>query len=158
MRESIGSVATYNIVMIFIVVTFAIVSGTLSYSKAFKVNNNIINAIEKYEGYNESAGELINKKLNGLGYQKRTNINYSNIRGPRSNTPSIQSEGSDLNYNPDYEICIYKFRVNSKEWNGRYFNYGVVTFIYFDFYGLWPSVIRIPVYGVTRDIFEFSQK
>ncbi len=148
MRESIGSVALYNIVMVFIVVTFAIVSGTLSYSKAFKVNNSIINAIEKYEGYNSTAGDEINSKLISLGYQ--TMSSRSSCQ-PRNNTPAMS-----LDYNREYEICIYKYDVPTKEWSGRYHNYGVVTYIYFDFYGLWPSVIRIPVYGVTRDIFEFN--
>ncbi len=45
MREGIGSIALYNIIIVFITITFAILAGTLSYSEAFKANNRIINAI-----------------------------------------------------------------------------------------------------------------
>ena len=51
MREGIGSVFLYNIIIVFIVITFGFLSASLSYMKAFKVNGKIANALEKYEGY-----------------------------------------------------------------------------------------------------------
>ena len=53
MNQSVGSIALYNIVLIFIVIVFAFLAATVSYSKAFRVNSRIIFAIEKYEGYND---------------------------------------------------------------------------------------------------------
>ena len=52
MRQAIGSVPMYNIIIIFIVITFGFLSATLSYMKAFKVNGRIAKALENYEGYN----------------------------------------------------------------------------------------------------------
>ena len=53
MRESIGTVTLLNFVIVFIFVVFAFLMGTFSYYKAYKVNNYMVAAIEKYEGFNE---------------------------------------------------------------------------------------------------------
>jgi len=49
MRESFGSVFLYNIIILFLIITFAFLSGTLSYTKAFKMKNAVISAIEQYD-------------------------------------------------------------------------------------------------------------
>lgn len=150
MRESFGSIALYNIIIVFIVVTFAILAGTMSYSKAFKVNNRIINAIEKYEGYNESAADEIDKQLISIGYQ---------FRGVQRGCPNSRRgvplyNINENKFNEQYEFCIYKDYVKTSEWYGRYVQYGVVSYIYIDF-PLIGDFVRIPVYGKTRKIFEF---
>lgn len=153
MRESIGSVALYNIIIVFIVVTFAILAGTMSYSKAFKVNNRIINAIEKYEGYNDLAATDIDTQLMSIGYQMQ-NRNY-NCPSTRKGVQLYNDNNFGRNYNPNYEFCIYKNGVTTSEWNGRYVEYGVVSYIYIDI-PIIGEFLRIPVYGKTRKIFEFD--
>lgn len=152
MRESIGSVALYNIIIVFIVVTFAVLAGTMSYSKAFKVNNRIINAIEKYEGYNEKSAAEIDEQLLSIGYEINTGTNdCTNVR-----KDVALYNNSERNYNPNYEFCIYKNGVDTSEWKGRYFEYGVISYIYIDIPFL-GDFVRIPVYGKTRKIFEFEK-
>lgn len=152
MRESIGSVTLYNIIIVFIVVTFAVLAGTMSYSKAFKVNNRIINAIEKYEGYNEKSAAVIDEQLLSIGYEINTGTNdCTNVR-----KGVALYNNSERNYNPNYEFCIYKNSVDTSEWKGRYFEYGVISYIYIDFPFL-GDFVRIPVYGKTRKIFEFEK-
>ena len=73
MKEGIGSIFLYNIVIIFIVVVFAILAATLTYYKAFKVNTKIINSIEKFEGYNNLAIADIDNKLLTTGYLPKEN-------------------------------------------------------------------------------------
>lgn len=148
MRESVGSVALYNIIIVFIVVTFAVLAGTMSYSKAFKVNNRIINAIEKYEGYNNDfVSEEIDRMLSSIGYQ----FQNSNFKCSQRNGYTAM-----LDKNPNYEFCVYEMPVDSKEWNGRYFEYGVVSYIYIDLPVI-GDFVRIPVYGVSRKIFKFEE-
>ena len=118
MREGIGSIALYNIIIIFIAVTFSVLAGTMSYSKAFKVNNRIINAIEKYEGYNELAAIEINTKLMDIGYK----LGEGSCNKRRGYSPM-----EDLN--PDYNFCVYQYPEETREWNGRYSTYGVLTYI-----------------------------
>ena len=63
MKESVGYTATLNIVIVFIVIIFAIFAMALSYYKAYKVSNKIIESIEKNEGYNYLAEAEIKTKL-----------------------------------------------------------------------------------------------
>lgn len=147
MRESIGSIALYNIIIVFIVVTFSVLAGTMSYSKAFKVNNRIINAIEKYEGYNENSKNQIEWQLSSLGYQ----VVDGNVRCSNRNGVPAYNKGDYQNY----EYCIYKNNVKTTEWDGRYVQYGIVSYIYVNFPVL-GDFLKIPVYGTSRKIFEFN--
>ena len=146
MREGIGSIALYNIIIIFLAVTFSVLAGTMSYSKAFKVNNRIINAIEKYEGYNELSAEVIDNSLLGIGYR----LSAKNSCPKRQNIDAM----SDLN--PSYEFCIYRFPEETKEWNGRYTTYGVVSYINLDF-PVVGDLFKIPVYGRSKKVFSFDE-
>lgn len=70
MRESIGTVSLLNFVIFFIFLVFAFLAGTMSYYKAFRVNNLMVSAIEKYEGFNQLASDEIDIKIRNLGYEK----------------------------------------------------------------------------------------
>lgn len=144
MREGIGSIALYNIIIVFITITFAILAGTMSYSKAFKANNRIINAIEKYEGYNENSAQSINDYLFSIGYQTDTKNSCTFRRG-------IQPM-DDLN--PDYWFCVYAKSEETKAHNGQYVKFGVVTYIYIDM-PIIGDFLRIPVYGESNRVFCF---
>lgn len=145
MREGIGSIALYNIIIIFIVVTFAILAGTMSYSKAFKSNNRIINIIEKYEGYNGLAAKNIDLFLSSIGYQAE----------PGTKCPKRNGNEPMDTLNPNYKFCVYPYVENTKAYNGRYVTYGVVTYIRMDVLGF---AIRIPVHGKSNRVFCFGKK
>ena len=68
MKESISYSFLLNIVIVFIFVCFAIIMGVLSYYRAFRANEAIIESIEKYEGFNCASQAEIEKKLGGIGY------------------------------------------------------------------------------------------
>lgn len=144
MRESIGSVFLYNIIILFIIVTFAFLSGTLAYVKAFKANSRIVNAIEKYEGYNDLANEEINRILSNLGYIRET---------PRCNPTRGTGELMEQLGNTPFAYCIYHFSPNNTDMQNKDI-YGVVTYMYFDF----PIVGRakIPLYAKTEKVYRFS--
>lgn len=145
MREGIGSIALYNIIIIFIVVTFAILAGTMSYSKAFKSNNRIINIIEKYEGYNGIAAEKIDLFLSSIGYQAEPGTKCPKRNG---------NEAMDKSLNPNYRFCVYPYVEETSAYNDRYVTYGVVTYIRMDVLGF---AIRIPVYGKSNRVFCFKK-
>ena len=143
MRESIGSVFLYNIIILFIIVTFAFLSGTLAYVKAFKANSRIVNAIEKYEGYNDLASAEIVRNLSNLGY-KREDINC--VR--RDNISALEQLD-----NQKFMFCIYYYGPESTGQQNKDF-YGVVTYMYFDF----PVVgrFRVPLYAKTEKVYRFN--
>lgn len=61
MRESIGTVSLLNFVIFYILLVFAFLAGTLSYYKAYRINNAIVTSIEKYEGFNQLSYDEINQ-------------------------------------------------------------------------------------------------
>lgn len=140
MRESIGSAFLYNIIIVFIIIVFAFLAGTLSYAKAFKVNTRIVSAIEKYEGYNSLANTEINKILQTLGYRV----------GNNSNCPTREGRHALTNISANYRYCVYEFN----EGNG-YRTYGVVTYMSMDI-PIVGGVMQIPVYSRTIRLYNFS--
>ena len=52
MRQSIGTTFMLNFIILFIFLVFAFLAGTLSYYKAYRINNSIVHEIERFEGYN----------------------------------------------------------------------------------------------------------
>lgn len=149
MREGLGSVALYNIIIVFIFMTFAILAGTLSYSKAFKANNRIINAIEKYEGYNDSSATWINSYLTSIGYQSEENIEPCKARQGLNPMPKNL-------INQYHRFCVYAENVQTRSYNGRYVQFGVVTYINIDA-PIIGQFIKIPVYGKSNRIYCFGE-
>ena len=66
MKESIGYSVTINIVITFIIIIFAFLSSAIVYFKSNKASNIIVDAVQKYEGYNSAAEAEIRKKLKDL--------------------------------------------------------------------------------------------
>lgn len=159
MRESIGSTFTLNIIILFIVIVFGILAATLSYYKAYKVNNRILDAIEQYEGYNEPAKDEISRILQSLGYP----ANSTNAKcEPKRDGAKLAalSDGT-----PGQLYCVYyyeddrgKQELKNKETNKNkepiYYNYSVVTYIYIQL----PIVgaFKVPVYTKGERTYNFS--
>lgn len=148
MRESIGSVFLYNIIIVFIVITFGFLSASLSYMKAFKVNGKIANSLEKFEGYNWLSDQEIANTLLTIGYKTIT-----------PECPSREHNG--YTYQPVdagnyklHEYCIYEYN-NGIDFEGGYFSYGIVTYIHLDI-PIIGGMFKIPVYSESESIFKFS--
>ncbi len=141
MRESIGSTFMYNIIAIFIVVVFAIIAGTMSYFKAFKVNSRIVGIIEKYEGYNDLAKNEISSLLKTMGYRKIDGVTCKTRRGSKL-----------YEQDPSHSYCVYLYCDEEDQYKYRY---GVTTFITIDF-PILTTFIKIPIYTETTGIHEMS--
>ncbi|MBO5095519.1 MAG: hypothetical protein J6B98_01425 [Bacilli bacterium] len=146
MKTPIGSTFMYNIILVFVIIVFAFLAGIMSYYKAFKINNRIVYAIEKFEGYNTYSIEEINRILNNLGYDR--------------GTPSCEEEYDGMTLvsgtNPEYRYCIYVEEniTRGKAGTGTYYSYGVRSYMSIDL----PVVswIRIPIYTKTNQIYKFT--
>ncbi len=149
MRQAIGSTFLYNIMIVFIVITFGFLAATLSYMKSFKVNGKIANSLEKFEGYNELSAAEIETSLANLGYRSSSNGNL--------NCPSHRHNG--IEYQPitrigtNYKYCVYEY----PEKNSRYFIYGILTYVYMDI-PIVGGTFSLPIYSETERIYEFSQR
>lgn len=159
MREGIGEWATYNIIIIFILIVFGLLSATISYYKAFKVNSMIIASIDKFEGYNALAREEINANLDTIGYTK----DKPSCDASRGNAVLAGINNGNTNMDSSYNYCVYYYNddrgeavKNEKNKDGEpiYYNYSVVSYIYVDL----PIVgqFKVPVYTKGERIYNFS--
>ncbi len=145
MSSSIGHTFLYNIIILFVIIVFAFISGILSYYKAFKVNNRIVHAIEKFEGYNKLSKEEIDYSLGNYGYSTEVincNKTYKNMN---------LVEATGLNSN--YRYCIYIDELNPV--SGTYYTFGVLTYMNLDLPII--NVINIPVFTRTNRIYKFTK-
>lgn len=142
MKQSIGTSFMLNFIIVFIVVTFAFLTATISYMKAFKVNNAIANSIEKFEGYNSLAKEEIDKKLGTLGYS----TSKSNCKARKKDGTTYQP----LQNSGNYDYCVYYYGVDSS----NYQKYGIVTYLKLDL----PIIdeIKIKVYSETEKMYYYG--
>jgi len=149
MKQAIGSVPIYNIIMVFIVITFGFLAATLSYMKAFKVNGMIAKSLENYEGYNSLADAEITKNLTSIGYRMGDSSTYT---CPTKKGKNAVSAGATKNH----VYCIYEYDYyQAGNVKTKYFNYGILTYIFFDV-PIVGGTFKIPVYSETEKIYHFA--
>ena len=140
MKQGISFLFTFAIMSVFILMVFALLSATLSYYKAFKINNSIASIVEKYEGYNDLSINEITQKLSSLGY--RLGTVGCDKKFSKKATPVDSSD-------KQHAYCIYKH-----EKKNGYFSYGIETYIFVELpFGVH---FKLPVYSETEPIFVFS--
>lgn len=137
MKQGVGFSATINIIAIFIVVTFAFLAATVTYYKAYKVNNVISDSIEKYEGYNTLAQKEIDQKLSSLGYLRgvpKCPNGYENLTNKHKYCVQLVDTRNDKNY--------YKYKVTT------YINLNIPVV---------NQVLNIPIKSTTEKIYYFNE-
>lgn len=144
MKKSLSGVMIFNIIIIFLLAVFALLTATFSYAKAYKVNTRIISSIERYEGYNSSALADINQYLGALGYIKGAKNNCPTTKVINGKTGTLMS-----NNNAQYYYCIYRFTEEQ-----YYYSYSVTTYISIDL----PMIkeFKIGVTSKTNRIYNFN--
>ena len=141
MKTAIAYTFLFNLMIVFILIVFAFMAGTMSYYKAFKVNNRMVHAIEKFEGFNNESQLEIEIFLGSLSY-KSDGINCAETY-----------KGMHLvHQGTTYSYCIYIDPEKPK--SGQYYNYGVLTYMSIDL----PLVnlINFPVFTRTNEIYKFT--
>ena len=140
MNQAVGNTAIVNVVVVFVIIISGLFVGSLSYSKAYKVKNIIINAIEEHEGIDEEAQAEIDETLSKMGYR----INRNGQQ--KCPNPTVDGTVEALNTSYDYHYCVWRV----KETRGTY--YIATAYMYFDI----PLVdgFEAPVTGHTKTIYN----
>ena len=151
MKESIGGVAVFNIMIVFIITVFALLWAAYSYANAYKINTRIMNGIEISEGYNDTAVRYINTAMQAMGYR----------RGRKDCPATWELNGKTgslvQNDNSNYYYCIYYFDSETEKnglYGGCYYSYGVVTYI-----GTtlpFGARFELPIVSKTNAIYNFD--
>lgn len=158
MRESIGMTTLLNFIIFFIFLVFAFLAGTLSYYKSYRVNNIIVAAIEKYEGYNDLSKDDIQVGFMNMGYERievncPKKANKNNVKVTLL-TPSPNPEG----------YCLYMYENDTiEEGHGtalattdRYDTYEVVTYMTFKFPVI-QNLVKLKASSKTGRIYYFGE-
>lgn len=156
MKEAIGNAMLFNIIIVFVVILIAFFVGSLSYSKAFKVKNKIVEEIEKEEEYNEAATLEIESWL-GSGGSNGKGIGYRHNTGSLNNTGNCSSDkGTLVNKSSNYQYCVYEINTCKTGREGRCGKYyKVIAYMYFDV-PIIGDLIKIPVSGETMIFTEIK--
>lgn len=157
MSGPVGHTFMYNIIIIFVVIVFAFLSGVMSYYKAFKVNNRIISSIEKFEGYNALSVPEIRKNLETLGYMSADPnwLNTSCKQNYKGMAPVAEPANAELSKVHRYCIYIRPDTDSGRLEHNQYYTYGVLTYMTLDL----PIVnqIKIPIFTRTNRIYKFTK-
>ena len=164
MNGSVGNSLLLYIVIFVIIAVMLFYVGIISYSKAYRVKDNIIEIIEKYKTYEYDPSISIelapavqrdihdSLKQSGYGITTAQKLRESCESGSVQNHIQniVGESGSFTNLHNvstnDYNYCV--FSVNKSAYEGGNY-YIVVTFVHFDL----PIIgdrLNIPVYGETK--------
>jgi hypothetical protein len=151
MRSAIGTALLSNIIMIFLVVMLVFLVGSLSYSKAYRIKNNVINLIEREKTFNK---ENTDTMLSKIGYRivKDSSAVCEDLRGaPNGPYPSgyLISGSTEGNY----RYCVYEYNLGLSSNNKTMLIYAVTTYMYLDI-PLIGSMLEFPIYGETKTIYR----
>ena len=113
MRQTIGSMWVFQLVIIFTLIFAAYITLTINYSKSFRVKNEVLSIIEKSEGFTKNGVKLINNYLNQSGYrtmgkcvQHEGYITYG-VKSLDTNVNNTMIES--IQPGTDYYYCFTKF-------------------------------------------------
>lgn len=149
MRQSIGATWILQLVIVFMLIFVAFLALTINYTKAFKIKNEVISMIEKYEGVSE--GEkggigLINNYLKYYNYHTKGTCE-ENMYGSTSldSTNLIPTSKGEK-----YYYCVKKILSKSSSHTTRT-HYELNTFFKFNLPFL-GDLFTFRVNGVTNEI------
>lgn len=153
MKESVGYTVTLNIMIVFIAIVVAFLCAALIYFKSNKVSNIITSAIEKYEGYNETAINEIDRNLKSIGYGSRSIENKCAV----TVEDKTDSDGhcniiSNQNGKGKNGYCVYE----CYESNDEYYFYKIRTNMMLNV-PIIHDILDIPVYSNTNRLYKFNR-
>lgn len=149
MRESIGGISLMSIFIFFFIMVTFFLTGTILYYKGYKVNSQIINSLEKYEGYNYYSASDIDRVLETIGYRKKQNLNC----GTKNNPIDCLENNSDFDFSLSCSI-VNKNKGKSMVGSNYYITYKVTTYIYIDL--PMGMSFKIPVTAKSNPIYQFT--
>lgn len=138
MKAATGNALLMNVIIIFLVVVLSLIVTSISYTKAYRVKNRIIEIIEDYNG-NFAGGNIMTQINSSL-----TSIGYRHNNGKQC--PTLDNLSADY-AGSDYLYCIYTYNSD----RGKY--YKVIAYMYLDL-PIIGSYLNFPIYGETKVFYE----
>ena len=144
MRDAFGGAFMLKLFLFFIIIYMCIMAGAISYTKAFRVKNSIINIIEQNSFSGSSDGDTIDNKI--IPYLDKVNYSYAMAPAIDNYCRNLQdSEEENDKYIFVNGACIVPHSSNGDVY------YEVATFVHIElpFFGI---NINVPVHGESKII------
>ena len=68
MKDAISNAVVIQIIIIFLVIINSYLAFSVNYTRAFRIKNNIVSTIERYEGLTREAHNQIEEMMANAGY------------------------------------------------------------------------------------------
>ena len=149
MRQAIGTTWVMQLVIIFMLIFVAFLALTINYTKAFKIKNELVTILEKYEGVSESENgslSLINNYLQYNGYLTKGKCDETQYGVSDLNSSTIE----EVEKNEKYYYCIEKINTGTVSVPNRA-KYNIRIFFHFSLPVL-GDLFTFKVEGTTIDI------
>lgn len=156
MRESIGGSWIFGMVALFIALFSGFIAYSVSYTKAFKVKNEIINLIEKYEGYTSSTSANVSE-LSEAELLKDKSVeaqSYAVIMKVGYNPVDVECK-ADAGKNMTGGYCVKK--VCTGEGSKGKIYYKITTYIKVRLPVL-NIMLKVPITGETKSLYYESSQ
>ncbi len=100
MREAVGTSWTFGLIVTFIFLFAAFLILAINYSDSFRLRNEVLTIIEKYEGFTSNAKEIVDNYLSNEGYSTTGGCpdDYSGV--------NFDSKTVDNNPSGSYNYCV----------------------------------------------------
>ena len=154
MREAIGSTWLTGIIITFIAIFSGFLAYSISYTKAFRVKNEIINIIENNEGFTETNKDLRNMSDTALNEDKNTDAKiFKFIKSVGYNYSMFDNKSNPCDKDSQLKeggYCLIKYCVNNGDSIKTY--YKVTSYISLSI----PVInvgVNIPISGETKSMY-----
>ncbi len=151
MRTSTGSVWLIGLVVTFMLIFVSFLSLTISYNKVFKIKNEALTFIEKYEGLKDGNNGSIQLINNYLSYNNYNTMHYCQEGDYGSRNLSSFTLEKVVNKREKYYYCISKKSTRQGNLTNRT-KYSVKFFYKFNL----PVIGEILTFEVTGETIDIN--
>lgn len=110
MKESVATSYSFKMVLIFTFLFAAFLALAITYNKVFKVKNETISILEKYEGVTEKSLGIVNNYLKNSGYTEKGSCETNEFGVKSLDNPKYEK----ANANEKYYYCLSYYCKNVK--------------------------------------------
>ena len=151
MREAIGGTWLTQLIILFMLIFVAFLALSLNYTKAFKIKNEVLTIIEKYEGLTDTEKgsiAIINNYLKSNGYSIMKTCPKGSYGVGNLSSSSIKEIGE--NDRNKYYYCVTKIKSSSSNTKDKVY-YKVTLFLNFNL-PVVGDLFTFDVNGTTGDV------
>lgn len=150
MKEVIGSTWVFSLVVAFMFLFSGFLALSISYSKIFKLKNEVLVILEKYEGLTPDSHQIINNLLSSSGYKTK-----GDCSGWRYGQDNLQSSPRNINKVQKSKTYFYCLTPEVANKSG-YIHYEVSLFYRFNLPVL-GEFTNFKITGRTKEIYSYDK-